>query len=248
MAPERGMSELEIHMFPCLTDNYGYLLHDAGSGVTAAVDTPDAEEIAAQLDAKGWRLTHILNTHHHGDHVGGNLALKEWSGCTIVGPGPDAARIPGIDVLVGDGDTYDFGQARAQVFFVPGHTRGHIAYWFKDHDALFCGDTLFALGCGRLFEGTPQQMWNSLSRLRALPDSTRVYCAHEYTQSNGRFALVAEPDNEAIRHRMADVDVARANGEPTIPTSIALELATNPFLRARDATELAKRRAAKDAF
>jgi len=195
---------------------------------------------AAALKKKqnlGWRITHILNTHHHGDHIGGNLEIKAATGCTIVGPGSDAARIPGIDVHVGDGDTYEFGRETAQVFFVPGHTRGHIAYWFKDSHALFCGDTLFSIGCGRLFEGTPQQMWTSLSRLRELPDDTRIYCAHEYTASNVRFAVSVDPANAVLRDYEAEVKAKRARGEPTVPSTLKLERAANPFLRA-DAPDL----------
>jgi hydroxyacylglutathione hydrolase len=223
---------LEIVRLPVLQDNYVWLVREPLSGCVAVVDPAVVDPVKQALDQRGWKLTHILNTHHHADHVGGNLALKEWSGCIVVGPKPDAARIPGIDVQVDDGDTYDFGQARAQVFFVPGHTRGHIAYWFKDHDALFCGDTLFALGCGRLFEGTPQQMWHSLSKLRALPDSTQVYCAHEYTQSNARFALTVDPTNAALKTRSAEIDRLRSHGEATVPSTLREERATNPFLRA----------------
>lgn len=224
--------QFDIVRLPVLQDNYVWLVRESHSGAVAVVDPAVAEPVMQALDQRGWTLTHILNTHHHGDHVGGNLALKEWSGCTVVGPKPDAARIPGIDVEVGDGDVYDFGGARAQVFFVPGHTRGHIAYWFKDQDALFCGDTLFALGCGRLFEGTAQQMWTSLSRLRALPDSTRVYCAHEYTQSNARFAVTVDPANVALQSRRDEIDRLRAAGQATVPSTMGEERATNPFLRA----------------
>jgi hydroxyacylglutathione hydrolase len=256
------MSELTIHMFPCLADNYGYLLHDAESGATAAVDTPDAEEIAAQLAAKGWRLTHILNTHHHADHAGGNLELKRRTGCTIVGPRADAARIPGIDLGVGEGDVVTLGAHRARVFDTPGHTRGHIVYWFADARAAFVGDTLFALGCGRLFEGTPSEMWSSLQKVMSWPDDTRLYCAHEYTQSNARFALTVEPQNPALRARAARVAELRAAGKPTVPSTLAEERATNPFLRpqsrdlratidlaaAPDVDVFAKTRALKDAF
>jgi hydroxyacylglutathione hydrolase len=225
------MSKLEIHQIPVLQDNYVYLAHDAAGGATAVVDPAVAAPVLEALDEKGWRLTHILNTHHHGDHVGGNMEIKARTGCTIVGPGPDAARIPGIDVEVGDGDSFTLGEAQAQVFFVPGHTRGHIAYWFPESAALFCGDTLFALGCGRLFEGTPEQMWSSLSRLRELPAETRVYCAHEYTQANARFALSVEPGNPELQARADDIDRLRAQGIPTVPSTLAEERATNPFLR-----------------
>jgi hydroxyacylglutathione hydrolase len=256
------MSELEIHMFPCLADNYGYLLHDPESGATAAVDTPDAAAISAELDAKGWRLTHVLNTHHHGDHAGGNLELKRRTGCTIVGPRADAARIPGLDVAVGEGDVVELGAHRAYVFDTPGHTRGHIVYHFAEARAAFVGDTLFALGCGRLFEGTPEQMWTSLRKILAWPDDTRIYCAHEYTQSNARFALTVEPGNPLLKERAAAVARLRAEGKPTVPSTLAEERATNPFLRphsaelraklglaaASDVEVFAKTRALKDAF
>jgi hydroxyacylglutathione hydrolase len=256
------MSALEIHMFPCLADNYGYLLHDGDSGATAAVDTPDAGEILAQLKAKGWRLTHIFNTHHHADHAGGNLELKRRTGCTIVGPRADAARIPGIDVAVGEGDVVELGGHRATVLDTPGHTRGHIVYYFADAHAAFVGDTLFALGCGRLFEGTPAQMWSSLQKILRWPDDTRLYCAHEYTQSNARFAITVEPHNEALKQRAAAVARRRAASQPTVPSTLAEERATNPFLRptsqdlqrtiglagASPVEVFARTRALKDAF
>lgn len=223
---------LVVHMFPCLQDNYGYLVHDPETGATASIDTPDAAAIDAALAERGWRLTHILNTHHHFDHAGGNEALKARWGCTIVGAANDAARIPGIDSGVAEGDTVTLGHARARVLEVPGHTTGHIAYHFADDGMVFVGDTLFALGCGRLFEGTPAQMWQSLGKLMALPDTTTVYCAHEYTQSNARFALSVEPDNAALVARAAAIDTLRAAGKPTVPSTIGLEKATNPFLRA----------------
>ena len=256
------MTELTIHMFPCLADNYGYLLHDAESGATAAVDTPDAHAIAAELEKKGWRLTHILNTHHHADHAGGNLELKRRTGCTIVGPRADAARIPGIDVSVGEGDVVELGAHRATVYDTPGHTRGHIVYHFAAARAAFVGDTLFALGCGRLFEGTPAQMWGSLQKILRWPDDTRLYCAHEYTQSNARFALTVEPQNRLLQARAADVARLRAAGTATVPSTLGEERATNPFLRpqsddlratiglaaAEDVDVFAKTRALKDAF
>lgn len=225
------MSRLEVHMFPCLKDNYAFLVHEPEHDLTAVIDTPEVAPINRALQEKGWRLTHILNTHHHFDHAGGNLALKERWQCIVVGPRADRDRIPGIDVEVGDGDTYAFGSCTARVLDVPGHTRGHIAYYFPDDGIAFVGDTLFALGCGRLFEGTPEQMWSSLQKLIALPDETVVYCAHEYTQSNARFAVTVEPGNEALRERAEEIDRLREAGVPTVPTTMGLEKRTNPFLR-----------------
>ncbi len=228
------MAELEIQQIPVLADNYVYLVRDSASGACAAVDPSVADPVLAALDRLGWRLTHILNTHHHHDHVGGNLEIKRRTGCVIVGNKADAGRIPGIDVTVADGETFRLGDNEAKVIDVSGHTLGHIAYWFGESGAVFCGDTLFALGCGRLFEGTPAQMWSSLCKLRALPAATEVYCGHEYTKSNAAFALAVEPDNAALRDRAARVATLRAEGRPTVPSTIAEERATNPFLRADD--------------
>jgi hydroxyacylglutathione hydrolase len=226
------MSELVIRQIPVLRDNYVYLLHDEASGATGVVDPSVAAPVLAQLAETGWQLTHILNTHHHADHTGGNLEIKRATGAIVVGPRADRDRIPGIDVAVADGERYALGSETAEVFDVPGHTRGHIAYWFKDARALFCGDTLFLMGCGRLFEGTPEQMWHSLGKLRRLPGETRVYCGHEYTQANARFALTVDPENAALVARARRVDALRAEGESTVPGTMADELATNPFLRA----------------
>ena len=256
------MARLDILQIPVLNYNYVYLAHEAEGEATAVVDPAVAGPVLDALARTGWRLTHILNTHHHGDHTGGNMELKAATGCTIVGPRADRERIPGIEVAVGEGDRYRLGEAEARVFDVPGHTRGHIAYWFAESDALFCGDTLFAMGCGRLFEGTPDQMWTSLGKLMRLPGATRVYCAHEYTQSNGRFALSVEPGNAALAARMKAVDAARAQGRPTVPSTMTEELDTNPFLRATcrglqrgvglegadPVTVFAKTRAMKDGF
>lgn len=226
------MAPLEIAQIPTRSDNYVYLLRDPGQESIGVVDPSDAGPVMEALEARGWVLTHIFNTHHHGDHTGGNFELKEKYGCTIVGPRADQARIPGIDVQVGDGDSYTFGDQTAKVFDTPGHTHGHIAFWFEDGDALFCGDTLFALGCGKVFEGTHDQMWHSLVKLRNLPDSTRVYCAHEYTQANARFAVTIEADNQALITRAAEIDALRAANQRTVPSLLGAEKATNPFLRA----------------
>ena len=225
------MNSLQVEMFPCLSDNYGFLLHDPDSGATACVDTPEVAPILAALKRRGWRLSHIFNTHHHMDHAGGNLEIKRGTGCAIVGPRDDAARIPGLDIGVGDGDVFDFGRQRVEVFATPGHTRGHIVYLLRDARVAFVGDTLFALGCGRLFEGTPEQMWSSLQKILQWPDDTRIYCAHEYTQANARFALSVEPSNEALQRRSEEIARLRAAGRPTVPTTLELEKATNPFLR-----------------
>lgn len=224
---------LALHQFLCRTDNYGYLVHVAGEngGLTAAIDTPDARTIDQALEETGWQLTHILNTHHHPDHAGGNLALKSRHRCTIIGPRGEEALIPGIDRAVADGDVVDLGGHRARVIEVPAHTRGHIAYWFEDDGLAFVGDTLFSLGCGRLFEGTAAQMWSSLSKLMKLPDDTLIYCGHEYTQANARFALTVEPGNADLRKRAAEIDRLRAAGKPTVPSTMGLEKRTNPFLR-----------------
>ena len=231
-------SKLEIHMFPCLSDNYGFLIHDTDNDLTACIDTPDSRAILEELQRRGWTLTHILNTHHHHDHAGGNLELKRATGCTVIGNAADAARIPGLGRGVRDSDTFQFGAHRVHVLETPGHTVGHIVYYIPDQSLAFVGDTLFAMGCGRLFEGTPTQMWESLSRIRQWPRDTRIYCAHEYTLANGRFALSVESGNSALEERVADVEARRREGLSTIPTTLALELDTNPFLRA-DVTRFA---------
>ena len=225
------MAALQVHQFPCLGDNYGYLVHDPDSGLTASIDSPDAAAIRRELDARGWKLDYILNTHHHQDHAGGNLALKASTGCTIVGARADAERIPGIDIFVSDGDSFALGEHTARIIETPGHTRAHICYLFEADRVAFVGDTLFSMGCGRLFEGTPAQMWTSLQKIMQLPDETKVFCAHEYTQSNGRFALSMEPDNPALLARMREVAALRAADQPTVPSTLGTEKATNPFLR-----------------
>lgn len=225
------MTALNIEIVPCLSDNYSWLAYDREDGVCAVIDPAEAEPVRRTAKEHGLTLTHILNTHHHPDHVGGNLELKENFGLTIVGPKKDAARIPGIDIGVVEGDVYALGSHEAKVFEIPAHTTGHIAFWFEADCVLFPGDTLFAMGCGRLFEGDPPTMWSSLSKLAKLPDATRFYCAHEYTEANGRFALTVEPTNPALLARMDAVRESRAKGMPTIPATIGEEKQTNPFLR-----------------
>jgi len=239
---------IEMIRIPALQDNYIWLAHDDVSGETVVIDPAEAAPVLAEAARRGWRIGQIWNTHWHPDHTGGNAAIKAATGAVITGPGAEAARIPTLDVQVGEGDVVHIGAVAAQVIAVPAHTAGHIAYYLPEAGLAFVGDTLFAMGCGRLFEGTAAQMWANMQRLAALPPETRIYCAHEYTQSNGRYALVAEPDNAALVERMRDVDAARARGEPTVPTTIALERATNPFMRAGNMETLALRRAEKDNF
>jgi hydroxyacylglutathione hydrolase len=223
---------LHIHMFPCLDDNYGFLIHDEASGQTATIDTPDAAEIMAQAKAKGWTVNEIWNTHWHPDHAGGNAAIEAAMGAISMAPQEVPDRIVPVTRVVKTGETVTLGASQARVIDVGGHTLGHIAYVFDADKVAFVGDALFALGCGRLFEGTAQQAWESLSRLMALPDDTIIYCAHEYTQSNARFCATIEQDNVALAERIADIDAKRAQGIPTVPTTIGLERATNPFVRA----------------
>jgi len=225
---------LTIEQFPCREDNFGVLIHDDASRLTASIDAPEEAPIRRTLEAKGWRLDHILTTHHHGDHVEANLPLKAAFGCTITGPEGEADRIPGIDRRVKGGDTFTFGDLEVRVIDTPGHTLGHISYWIPSAAFAFVGDTLFAIGCGRVFEGTPEMMWESLEKLRALPDETRVYCGHEYTEANARFALSVDAGNPDLIARAEEVRRLRAAGEPTLPTTIGLEKKTNPFLRVGD--------------
>ncbi len=244
---------LEVVRIPVLSDNYVWLVRETSSGDVMVVDPAVADPVLEKAADLGWTITHIWNTHWHPDHTDGNAAIKAacqkaGGGCTITGPAAEAERIPTLDVQVRGGDVVTFGATKAQVIDVPAHTAGHIAFHFEDEGIAFVGDTLFAMGCGRLFEGTAAQMFDNMRKLEALPDNTVVYCAHEYTQSNGRYALTAEPGNAALIARMADVDAARARGEPTVPTTIGQERATNPFMRAATVAELAERRAAKDSF
>lgn len=223
---------IEIHQFPCLSDNYGYLVHDPASGETACIDTPDAEEYLKQAEAMGWAITQIWNTHWHPDHAGGNQAIKAATGCTITAPLGDAEKIAGIDRKVRDGELVRLGKYTATVIDVSGHTMGHIAFHLPEPEVAFVGDSLFALGCGRMFEGTAPQFWESLKRLRSLPSGTMIYCAHEYTAANAKFALHADPDNEALREYANEIASTRSRNEPTVPFPLERELATNPFLRA----------------
>jgi hydroxyacylglutathione hydrolase len=223
---------LQIHQFPCLSDNYGFLIHDPETGATAAIDTPDAEEIMRQAAAKGWRVTDVWNTHWHPDHAGGNAAIKAKTGAIVTGPAEVERIGQAPDRIVDDGDVVKLGGMQARVLNVGGHTLGHIAFVFDAARVAFVGDALFALGCGRLFEGTPQQMWASLQKLAGLPDDTTLYCAHEYTQSNARFAIHIDPCNRELQARIAEIDKLRAAGKPTVPMTLAEEKSTNPFLRA----------------
>ncbi len=231
---------LEIVILPVLTDNYIYLIHDRLSQETAVVDPALAQPVLQVLLQKRWQLTTIFNTHHHSDHVGGNLEIKKRTGCKIIAGNADKDRIPGIDQGVNEGDFVKLGEHIARVIATPGHTSGHIVYHFAEDNLLFCGDTLFAMGCGRLFEGTADQMWCSLQKLKILPKKTKVYCAHEYTQSNGRFALTIEPGNFKLHNRMLEVDRLRSVNLSTIPSTIGEELETNPFFR-EDSNEIRQR-------
>lgn len=241
-------SSIEVVRVNALSDNYIWLMHDADSGETVVIDPAEAAPVLAAAEARGWTIDQIWNTHWHGDHVGGNAAIKAATGAIVTGPAAEAAKIPTLDRTVGEGDTVRIGAHSATVLEVPAHTAGHIAYHMANDAIVFVGDTLFAMGCGRLFEGTAAQMFANLRRLAALPPETTVYCAHEYTEANGRYAMVAEPGNEAIASRMRNVAAARAAGKATVPTTIAQERETNPFMRAADVAELAERRAAKDNF
>ncbi|MEO7688498.1 MAG: hydroxyacylglutathione hydrolase [Sphingomonas sp.] len=242
------MTNLEIVRIPALSDNYIWLVHDPVSDQTMVVDPAEAPPVLAEADQRGWRIGQIWNTHWHPDHTGGNAAIKAATGALVFGPSTEAERIPTLDIPLREGDTVRLGNHVATVLETPGHTAGHIVFHLPGDAVVFTGDTLFAMGCGRLFEGDAEQMFDNMQRLAALPPETIVYCAHEYTQGNGRFARVVEPDNQAVADRMTEVDAARERGEATVPTTIAEERATNPFLRANSAEELAERRAAKDAF
>jgi len=229
----------QTRLFLCLKDNYGVLLHDPESGATAAIDAPEAAPVEAALKASGWRLTDILVTHHHADHTDGIAELKQRHRCRVVAPHGEAARIPLVDATVRENDEVRVGSLRGRVLETPGHTAGHISYFFPADKLAFVGDTLFSIGCGRVIEGTPEMMWQSLLKLRGLPDDARIYCGHDYTQANIRFAKTIEPANAMLNAREREVDKLLADGQPTIPSTIGAEKAANPFLRA-DVPEVAK--------
>jgi len=239
---------VEIARVPVLNDNYVWLIHDEASGETAAIDPAVGQPVLDAAAARGWRITQIWNTHWHPDHIGGNAEIKAATGCRITAPAAEAGKIPTLERAVREGDKVSLGGIEAEVLEVPAHTAGHIAYHLPSEKVVFVGDTLFAMGCGKLFEGTAEQMYGNMKRLEALPADTKVYCAHEYTLANARFAITVEPDNEALQRRFAEVVAAREAGEATVPTDIGLERATNPFMRASSIAELAERRAAKDSF
>ncbi len=229
------MPSLDIYQFPCLKDNFGVLIHDADSNLTASIDAPEAEAVEKALGDKGWKLTHILVTHHHADHTQGIAALKAKWGCKVIGPRDEAGKIPTLDETVGGGDVVTFGPHKLAVIDTPGHTAGHITYHLAERKVAFVGDTLFAIGCGRVIEGTNEMMWHSLEKLAKLPRDTMIYCGHEYTAANAKFALSIEPDNAALKARAAEVDRLLAAGQATLPTRLDHELETNPFLRPHDA-------------
>lgn len=224
---------LHVHQFPCLSDNYGFLLHNSVTGETAAIDTPDAKEYLEQAAAKGWTITHIWNTHWHPDHAGGNAEIVAATGARVLAP-KEVEKLSPIDRIIEHGDTVNLGEHSANVIDVSGHTNGHIAFHVVEHGIAFVGDSVFALGCGRMFEGEPAQFWRSLERIKRMPTATTLYCAHEYTEANAKFALHADPDNATLQDYVAEIKETRSRGEPTVPTVLKRELETNPFLRADD--------------
>ncbi|WP_182355790.1 hydroxyacylglutathione hydrolase [Komagataeibacter europaeus] len=240
--------KLDIKAIPILSDNYAWFVHDGVTGAAGMVDPAQEAPLTAAIDAAGGRLDLIFLTHHHADHIAAADALRQRYGARIVGPAAEAARLPRLDIAVRDGDVVALGQSRAQVIATPGHTAGEVSYYFPDGPALFCGDTLFSMGCGRLFEGTPADMFASLQRIKALPDDTLICCGHEYTQSNARFALHVDPDNAALKKRAGQVADLRRRGLPTLPVPLSVERLTNPFLRAGDVATLARLRSEKDSF
>lgn len=226
-----NMGAFEIVLLPCLADNYSVLLHDPASSETAAIDAPHAATIRAALDARNWRLNHLFITHHHTDHTAGIAELKGHYGSSVTGPEAEADRIPGLTRGVTEATRLEFAGHPIRALETPGHTLGHVTYYMPEDGLVFTGDTLFSLGCGRIFEGDPRMMWTSISKIAALPGDTRIYCGHEYTLGNARFAMNVEPENDALKARVAEVQALRAAGEPTVPTTLDLEKATNPFLR-----------------
>ena len=238
---------MEIVAVPVLTDNYVWLIHNADSGETAAVDPSVAGPVLEAVASRGWSLTQVLNTHWHPDHTGGNAAVKAATGCSIIAP-DEARRVSQVDRIVAEGDRVTVAGGEAIVWDIPAHTAGHIAYYFEDEDMIFVGDTMFAMGCGRLFEGTAEEMYSNMQRIAALPGETRIYCGHEYTLANARFAAHVEPENTAVAARLAEVEAIRERGEITLPTTVAQERETNPFVRSTNVEEFARRRAEKDSF
>jgi hydroxyacylglutathione hydrolase len=230
----------DIRVFTCLTDNFGYLVHDSASGATASIDAPEAAPIIKELEREGWKLTDILITHHHGDHVGGVAELKQRYGCRVVAPHDKTSKICNVDLRVANADVVKVGNLLARVLETPGHTLDHISYVFDNDKALFAADTLFSIGCGRVFEGNHPMMWDSLLKLRALPDDFRLYCGHEYTASNVRFALSIDPDNATLKARADEVARLRADNKPTIPALLGEEKKANVFLRADDPIVVAR--------
>lgn len=228
------MPKLDVAQFICRSDNFGVLIHDPGTGSTAAIDAPDADAVMKAAQARGWKLDHVLVTHKHLDHIEGIPALNETYNCEVVGPRKSAAQTGLYGRTVDDGDVFDWAGVEVRVIETPGHTLDHVSYWLPEEKLVFVGDTIFSLGCGRVIEGTHAMMWDSIKRLRKLPDETRLYCGHEYTLANAKFAITVDPDNRALRERMTEVERQRAAGEPTLPTTIVREKATNPFLRADD--------------
>lgn len=243
---ETKSTDLEVVAVPAFADNYIWFVHDPASGETAVVDPGDAAPALAEAQRRGWTVTQVWNTHHHWDHSGGNLAMKEATGCSVSGPAQE--QIPGRDVALSEGSELRIGRHRGRVMEIPGHTLGHVALVLGDDRIAFVGDTLFAMGCGKLFEGTPEQMYRSLQRIAELAEDTRLYCGHEYTLANARFAAQAEPGNADVASRLAQVEQLRERGEITLPTTVAAERATNPFVRSADWQEFARLRFAKDRF
>src|SRR5690348_2709139 len=241
------MVMLEIVAVPVLTDNYVWLIHNPATGETAAVDPSVAEPVLNAVAARGWAITEVLNTHWHPDHTGGNESIKAATGCSIIAP-DEARRVSQVDRVVAEGDRVTVAGAEAVVWDIPAHTAGHIAYYFEDEGMIFVGDTMFAMGCGRLFEGSAEQMYSNMQRIAALPGDVRIYCGHEYTLANARFAEHVEPGNAAVRRRITEVKLLRDEGKITLPTTVAQERETNPFVRSTDVEEFARRRAAKDSF